>query len=633
MGFKFNGKTSQSFGLATRQDKENRMPDFTNKTITVPGREGIFDFGETIGERTIDISCFIPPGKSDAGFLEQKDKIIAWLNPDIGLCNLILDNEPNRVYRARLQSGFSFEKAVRNSCTFDLTFLCPDPYAYAVKDENYEFTQPGTFTLNRSLGNADSLPVYYFQAELQKNQTASVSTNSRLMHISGSLSKDEILVIDSSLMTAKVTDKNGKTLRNGLPLLSGLDFPVLKTGSNTIEIKADSATKIMQALNTQDFFTGQVPNSWGADGLWRLNESEPDSSTRLADSSGKNRKAFISGWDNTTASPQLGHLGRSFRMNINNPENEKTYLRVANDGTIFASIGKTIAVGGWIMPTKYSVENTFCPLLNTRNGPGQPIFYLSLHSGKPRLMLYDSSGSLILDEDFDPSITMTDGKWYFVTVLIHPDIKTAQWILGDRDSGKVWASTPVTFTGELNRSCKADLIWGMLADSYWYAGNFDDWFLDCNSSLTADDVILKFKELLPANAADSNSSVDGLTTNNAVTLKAKNSVYPTSGELTTAATSYGVKGTNFLTIDATIPDGTKIKVETATSDDLSTWSNWSVIGSNNTVQSAAAKYIKFKVTLTTTNTSITPTLRSICLSTPGESSFKKLKIQARSRWR
>ena len=159
MGFKFNGKTSQSFGLATRQDKENRMPDFTNKTITVPGREGIFDFGETIGERTIDISCFIPPGKSDAGFLEQKDKIIAWLNPDIGLCNLILDNEPNRVYRARLQSGFSFEKAVRNSCTFDLTFLCPDPYAYAVKDENYEFTQPGTFTLNRSLGNADSLPV------------------------------------------------------------------------------------------------------------------------------------------------------------------------------------------------------------------------------------------------------------------------------------------------------------------------------------------------------------------------------------------------------------------------------------------------------------------------------------------
>ena len=83
MGFKFNGITSQSMELATRQTAENRMPDFTNNTITVPGREGVFDFGETIGERKIEISCFIPPGKSDEDFLARKDEIIAWLNPDI----------------------------------------------------------------------------------------------------------------------------------------------------------------------------------------------------------------------------------------------------------------------------------------------------------------------------------------------------------------------------------------------------------------------------------------------------------------------------------------------------------------------------------------------------------------------
>lgn len=77
MGFRFNGRTSQSFGLATRQTKENRMPDFTNNTVTVPGREGVFDFGETIGERKIEISCFIPPGRSDEEFLARKDEIIA----------------------------------------------------------------------------------------------------------------------------------------------------------------------------------------------------------------------------------------------------------------------------------------------------------------------------------------------------------------------------------------------------------------------------------------------------------------------------------------------------------------------------------------------------------------------------
>jgi predicted phage tail component-like protein len=401
MGFKFNGKTSQSFGLATRMTKENRMPDFTNNTITVPGREGVFDFGETIGERKIEISCFIPPGKSDEDFLARKDEIIAWLNPDIGLCDLILDKEPNRVYRARLESGFSFDKVVRNSSTFDLTFLCPDPYAYAENDETFEITEAGTFSLNRTLGNADSLPVYSLVADLAKGKNAVITTNGKSLKIDGVLNEDEVLVIDSSLMTAKVTDADGNTLRNGLPLLESLDFPALKVGANTITIEADSTTEVtVQTLNTQDKFTGQVPASWGADGLWRFNESAPDSDTCLADSSGKNRKASINKWSGTTASLQAGHLGRSFRMNINNPTSEKTYLKVSNDGTMFSNIGKTIAVGGWFMPTTYSVGNTFCPLLNTRQGTGNPIFYLSLHSGKPRLMLYNSSGTLILDQGF-----------------------------------------------------------------------------------------------------------------------------------------------------------------------------------------------------------------------------------------
>ena len=52
----------------------------------------------------------------------------------------------------------------------------------------------------------------------------------------------------------------------------------------------------------------------------------------------------------------------------------------------------------------------------------------------------------------------------------------------------VWASEVLSFTGELNRSCTADLILGMHADSYWYAGGLDDWFLDCDTQLTAEDL-------------------------------------------------------------------------------------------------------------------------------------------------
>ena len=634
MGFKFNGKTSQSFGLATRMTKENRMPDFTNNTITVPGREGLFDFGESIGERKIEISCFIPPGKSDEDFLARKDEIIAWLNPGIGLCDLILDKEPNRVYRARLESGFSFEKAVRNSCTFDLTFLCPDPYAYAENDETYEITETGEFSINRSLGNADSLPIYSLVADLAKGKNAVITTNGSQLQINGVLSENEVLVIDSSLMTAKVTDADGNTLRNGLPLLESLNFPALKVGTNTITIEADSTTETtMQTLNSQDKFIGQVPDSWGMDGLWRFNESAPDSDTCLADSSGKDRKASISGWSGTTASLQAGHLGRSFRMNINNPTSEKTYLKVSNDGTMFSNIGKTIAVGGWFMPTTYSVGNTFCPLLNTRQGTGNPIFYLSLHSGKPRLMLYNSSGTLILDQDFTPSFTLTNGLWYFIAAVIKPDDKTAQYVLGSRSSGEIWVSDAVSFTGELNRSCTADLIWGMHAETYWYAGNFDDWFLDCDSSLSVDDIADWFRKSLTANAADNGADVDGLSTKDAVTLKASSSVYPESGVLTTSAVDYGIEGTCYVSADADTPDGTSIFIETSTSDDLSTWSDFASLGENGEVLSDSAAYIRFQVTLATTDTSKTPVLHAINMKVPGESAFKKLIVKANSRWR
>ena len=240
---------------------------------------------------------------------------------------------------------------------------------------------------------------------------------------------------------------------------------------------------LKNTMNTQDAFTGQVPSSWGKDGLWRFNESEPDANTCAADSSGNGRDAYINKWSGTTADFKTGHLGNYFQMNINNPSSEQTYLRVSNDGTMFSNIGERIIVGGWMKPTTYSVGNTYTPLLSTRAGTGNPIFYLSLIRGKPRLMLYNSSGSLILDTSVTPSFSLTNGNWYFIAAVIEPGNQKAWYVVGDRASGTVWTSSTLTISGTLNRSCTADLVWGMLNTSYWYAGGFDDWFLDCDSGI------------------------------------------------------------------------------------------------------------------------------------------------------
>lgn len=379
-------------------------------------------------------------------------------------------------------------------------------------------------------------------------------------------------------------------------------------------------------LNKQTDFTGEFPAEYAKGGLWRFNEDAPDADTCLADSSGNGRKAYINKWSGTTASLIDGVFGSYFRMNINNPSSEQTYLKVTNDGTIFSDLGERIIVGGWMRPTTYSVGNTYTPILSTRGGTGQPIFYLSLIRGKPRLMLYNSSGSLILDTSVTPSFNLENAKWYFIATVIEPDNKKAWYVVGDKDSGTVWKSSALTFTGELNRSCTADLIWGMLNSSYWYAGGFDDWFLDCDSELTADDLMDYFRSAVMANAGDTTGTVDGITEPGAVTLRASSGVYPTEGILTTAAAECNLSGTGRVSVTSEYVSGTTAisLVETSTSDDLITWSDWVVVPSDGKLASPNREYIRFRVTLTTTDTSMTPKVVDIRLYDIPRSPYEKI---------
>ena len=234
-------------------------------------------------------------------------------------------------------------------------------------------------------------------------------------------------------------------------------------------------------LTLQEDFTGEFPITAHTSAMWRFNESEPNSSLQLIDSSGNGRHLTVSGWAGTTATLRDGFHGRNFRMNISNPTTEKTHLIATNDGSFFSDLGDKIVVGGFINPTTYSVGNTYCPIFNTRNGPGQPILYLSLFSGRPRMMIYNASGSLILDQTETPAFTMKNGGWYFIAAVIDVTNKTSQFILGDRSDGNLWTAPLRTFTGEINRSCVANIEIGRHTDTYWYAGGLDDWFFETNS--------------------------------------------------------------------------------------------------------------------------------------------------------
>lgn len=378
-------------------------------------------------------------------------------------------------------------------------------------------------------------------------------------------------------------------------------------------------------LSTQTDFTGEFPAEYAKGGLWRFNESAPDSDDMLADSSRQNRRMYVNNWSGTTASLRAAYRGNHFRFNINNPSSEQTYLKCENDGSIFADIGERIICGGWINPTTYSVGNAYTPIFNTRYGPGQPIFYISLIRGNPRLMLYNSSGSLILDKSFTPSFSMTNGGWYFIAAVIEPDNKKAWILLGDRSSGEIWVSDATSFSGTLNPSCTADLIMGMHADSYWFAGGFDDWFLDCDSQLTADDLADYFRSTVFVNGGDTTGNVDAISSDG-VTLRTADGVYPESGVLYTKAVECGISGTGKISVTSeTVSGVTAISlIETSTSNDLEDWSEWAAVGDDGKLPSPNRAYIRFRVTLTTTDTSKTPKLIDIRLYDVPKSPYEKI---------
>lgn len=238
MGFTFDGVTSRSMKIRARLTSWQASPALRNFYTTVPGKAGVADFGCDSAERTIQVSCSIFPQKNFAALVEVLDGMAEWLDPAMGLKQLILDDVPNRYFMARLNEQVDCERLLRSAGQFTLSFICPDPYAYTLSDESFVLSETGNHEVVRSVGNTESYPVYALQGMIPSSTDSYVSlvTNGTELRIIGPLSEGETLIVDSSLVTAKVADGSGNTLRNGLPLLSELNFPVLEKGYNAVAV-------------------------------------------------------------------------------------------------------------------------------------------------------------------------------------------------------------------------------------------------------------------------------------------------------------------------------------------------------------------------------------------------------------
>lgn len=244
MGFLYNGVSSQSMKIRARLTNWAVSPARRNAYETVPGKPGVADFGSDSAERIITVKCGVMPQRTFAGLVAVLDGVAEWLNPEEGVKPMILDDVPDRYYKSRLTEAVDCERLLRTAGAFELRFICPDPFAYALSDETATFGNTGTHIFTRRIGNTGSEPVYLIRGEIASGsgRHIKVITNGDELYIVGPLAAGETLVIDTGLVTAKVIDTTGATVRNGLPNMRELNFPTLRHGTNELVIETENAS-------------------------------------------------------------------------------------------------------------------------------------------------------------------------------------------------------------------------------------------------------------------------------------------------------------------------------------------------------------------------------------------------------
>ncbi len=112
----------------------------------------------------------------------------------------------------------------------------------------------------------------------------------------------------------------------------------------------------------------------------------------------------------------------------------------------------------------------------------------------------------------------------------------------------------------------------------------------------------------------------------AVTLKATDGEYPASGVLYTRAVPCALSGSGRVAVTSEYTAGvTSVSlVETSTSDDLEEWSAWQAVGTSGELQSPNRQYIRFRVTLTSSDPLKTPKLLEIQLHDIPKAPYEKL---------
>lgn len=148
--------------IVTGKSQRPGLPGTVDRTLTIPGRHGEYDFGADMAPRHFVISCVFP--ERDATDLQQRIMTLArFLVDSYGrprTLQLRLRERPGQYFTVRLVGNFDVERIIGTGI-FQLPFTAFDPFAYADQEHIYEnviTTSPKSIQVE-TIGNIRTSPV------------------------------------------------------------------------------------------------------------------------------------------------------------------------------------------------------------------------------------------------------------------------------------------------------------------------------------------------------------------------------------------------------------------------------------------------------------------------------------------
>lgn len=239
-------------GLILEHRRLALIPSTRERASYLPGRPGQHDFGTDLGERVIQLDCFVNQS-TRANLVAALSNIAAAFDPtnevsgDRGFKQLIFDDLSDRYFLAKLAEP-PLEQLATTTATLALQLRCADPFAYSTTLSTLT-TGSGVTTNSPVVGGTYKTPLIFeltASGSYSGNVVVTNATSTEAITWNGSLVNTDVLKFDST--TFRVY-KNGVVSMSGL--VSGSVFPsLLAAQTNTINVTGITGGSITQLKST-----------------------------------------------------------------------------------------------------------------------------------------------------------------------------------------------------------------------------------------------------------------------------------------------------------------------------------------------------------------------------------------------